>query len=234
MDVEAIEDATAGRRTTHQFVRDRLRASIIRGELKSGVRLIQNELADQYGVSTTPVREALRDLATEGLIRFDAHRGAVVHEVDGDELEEIYEMRMLLEPLAIEKAVTRITEEELRYAERIQRSAELETDPGRWVDLNRRFHAVFADGARAPRLSAILKQLRDASALYVGYVLRVSPSAMSTGNREHRELLEACKRRDVEAAVQVTRRHLQATRQVGGDSLADRGVRAKQERRRAR
>jgi DNA-binding GntR family transcriptional regulator len=215
-----MDGAVFGPRTTHQYVRDRLREAIIRGELKGGARLIQNELAEQHGVSTTPVREALRDLATEGLIQFDAHRGAVVHEVDADEFAEIYEMRLLLEPLAIRKSVLRMSEEELRYAERIQDLAEREDDPGKWVELNRRFHAVFVDAARSPRLSSIIKQLRDSSALYVGYVLRSSPTAMEVANQEHREFLEACRRRDVEVAVALARQHLDATRQAGSSLSA--------------
>lgn len=204
-----------GPRTTHLFVRDSLREAIVRGDLTSGARLIQNELAEQYGVSTTPVREAMRDLATEGLIRFDAHRGAVVHEPDGQELEDIYEMRMLLEPHAIRKAVERITEEELQQAEAIQARAEQEADPGHWVDLNRKFHSVFFDAAGSQRLESILKQLRDTSALYVGYALQRSPDAMATGNHEHRELLDACRTGDADRAEEIVRRHLMATKEAG-------------------
>lgn len=209
-----------GPRTTHVFVRDALREAIVRGDLKSGARLIQNELAERYGVSTTPVREAMRDLATEGLIQFDAHRGAVVHEPDAEELKDIYEMRLLLEPHAIRKAVVRITQEELALAEAIQEEAEKETDPGHWVNLNRKFHSVFFRAARSPRLEAILNQLRDTSALYVGFVLQRSPGAMATGNHEHRELLEAFHARDGDRAVEIARTHLMATKQAGGHSLA--------------
>jgi DNA-binding GntR family transcriptional regulator len=215
VELERMDGSVFGPRTTHQYVRDRLREAIIRGELKGGSRLIQNEIAEQHGVSTTPVREALRDLATEGLIQFDAHRGAVVHEVDVDEFVEIYEMRVLLEPLAIRKSVLRMTEEELRYAERIQDLAEREEDPGKWVELNRRFHAAFVDAARSPRLSSIIKQLRDSSALYVGFVLRTAPMTMASANAEHREFLDACRRRDVEGAVELARQHLETTRQAG-------------------
>lgn len=213
--------ATDGPRTTHLFVRDSLREAIVRGDLKSGARLIQNELAEQYGVSTTPVREAMRDLATEGLIRFDAHRGAVVHEPDAEELEDIYEMRMLLEPHAIRKAVERITDAELSEAEAIHLQAETEGDPGHWVDLNRRFHAVFFDATRSPRLISILKQLRDTSALYVGYVLQRSTGALDRGNHEHRELLDACRARDADRAAEIVRSHLMTTKVAGGESLAE-------------
>ncbi len=210
-----------GARTTHIFVRDNLREAIVRGDLKSGARLIQNELAALYGVSTTPVREAMRDLATEGLIRFDPHRGAVVHEPDADERDEIYEMRLLLEPHAMSKAASRVTEEELAVAQRIHDEAERETDPGHWVDLNRKFHSVFYRATRAPRLEAILVQLRDTSALYVGLALQRSSDVMRSGNHEHQELIDAMRDGDSERAAEIARLHLLATKRgAGGDEAA--------------
>ena len=75
----------AGRQTAHEFVRSVLRRAILSGELAGGTRLVQAELAAVLEVSTTPVREALRELASEGLVRFDPHRGAVVQELSGEE-----------------------------------------------------------------------------------------------------------------------------------------------------
>lgn len=215
---QEFADDVDGPRTSHQFVRDRLRQAVVRGELTGGTRLIQNEIARQYGVSTTPVREALRDLATEGLIRLDAHRGAVVHEIDADEFDEIYEMRLVLEPLAVRRAVARITDDEIERASRIQDRADLETDPGRWVELNRVFHSVLVDAGRSERLSLTLKQLRDSSSLYVGYAIRSEPSMMAHGNDEHRQLLDAFRRRDADHAAAVSVAHLKGTRQAGRDT----------------
>ena len=93
---------TGGRRTAHEFVKDSLRRAILRGDLSGGARLIQADLAAMLNVSTTPVREALRDLATEGLITLDRHRGGVVRELNWLELmEEIRLIRQQLEPLAV-------------------------------------------------------------------------------------------------------------------------------------
>ncbi len=80
---------TGGRRTAHEFVKDSLRRAILRGDLSGGSRLIQADLATMLNVSTTPVREALRDLATEGFITLDRHRGGVVRELNWSEMEEI-------------------------------------------------------------------------------------------------------------------------------------------------
>ena len=89
----AGQSFSATRQTAHEYVREVLRRAILSGDIPVGSRLVQAELATTLEVSTTPVREALRDLASEGLIQFDPHRGAVVSELSGEELQEIYEIR---------------------------------------------------------------------------------------------------------------------------------------------
>jgi len=198
-------------RTAHQFVYDTLRRLILSGELAGGVRLVQAEVAAQLGVSTTPVREALRDLSTEGLVRFDPHRGAIVRELDENEMREIYQLRELLEPLAIRYAVERMSESALDSADELASQMEAERDPGRWVDLNRRFHALFADASGMPRLQAILENLRDSAAVYVGLSIKLKAEQMVNGNEDHRRLLAAVRARDVETAVRVEKEHLDST-----------------------
>jgi DNA-binding transcriptional regulator YhcF (GntR family) len=87
------------RQTAHQYVVESLRNAIVEGVLTPGTRLIQAAIAEELEVSTTPVREALQDLAAEGLVRLDPHRGAIVYGFDLAECREIYELRMLLEEL---------------------------------------------------------------------------------------------------------------------------------------
>ena len=113
-----------GRRTAHEFVRESLRRAILRGDLTGGSRLIQGEVAATLNVSTTPVREALRDLATEGLITLDRHRGGTVRELDWDDMEEIGMVREALDPLAVRLFCERITDEQLREAESLWRQME--------------------------------------------------------------------------------------------------------------
>jgi DNA-binding GntR family transcriptional regulator len=185
-------------RTAHAFVYETLRRAILGGDLPLGYRLVQADIAAQLKVSITPVREALRDLAGEGLIRIDAHKGAMLREFDLSEVREIHELRRMLEPVSIRKAVERITDDEL--------------DPGEWVELNRRFHAVFGDAAGSPRLCAILKGLRDGAAVYVGLSLRGQERARrAEADRDHRELVTAFRRRRAEEAVEIVLRHLDAT-----------------------
>ncbi|MGH3342714.1 MAG: GntR family transcriptional regulator [Carbonactinosporaceae bacterium] len=188
-----------------------LRRVILSGELAGGTRLVQADLAKQLGVSTTPVREALRDLATEGLIRLDPHRGAIVRELKLDEVREIYELRKLLEPVSIRRAVERITTAQLDRAAELSAALEAQDEPGRWVELNRAFHAVFASASDSPRLEAILEGLRDGAAVYIGLSIKIRPRQMTSGNADHRALLKAVRRRDADAAVRIQVRHLEST-----------------------
>lgn len=202
------------RRTAHELVRDTLRQAILRGALPGGSRLVQAEIASRLDVSTTPVREALRDLASEGLIQLDAHRGAIVRELDLDDVREIYDLRMLLEPEALRRAAATISEEELEHAAALQQQMDTETDPGVWADLNREFHAMLVRASRSPRLIAILQNLRDSAAPYVGLSLQTHARQRKVANEHHRGLLEALRARDPEPAARIAREHLESTLQT--------------------
>lgn len=198
--------------TAHEFVRDTLRQAILNGDLSGGTRLVQAEIAAELEVSTTPVREALRDLAAEGLIRLDAHRGAIVHEIDLDEMQEIYELRQVLEPICMRRAAERINEEELARARALQAQMDLcKNDVGQWVQLNRDFHALLSETSRSPRLIAILQSLRDSAAVHVGLGLRSVPRQLAVGNAEHHRLLEALEARDADAAAVAILEHMGGT-----------------------
>jgi DNA-binding GntR family transcriptional regulator len=199
------------RRTTHQFVRETLRRAILSGALAGGTRLVQADVAAQLDVSTTPVREALRDLVADGLILFDPHRGAIVRELDMTELVEVYEIRKALEPLAMRMAAERITDQQLAAARELQRKMDTETDSGAWADLNRQFHALLEGAAGSPRLAAITKSLQDTAAIYVAHSIKVEPKRIKAGNREHKALITALRARDGERAAQVLVEHLDHT-----------------------
>jgi DNA-binding GntR family transcriptional regulator len=211
------------RRTAHELVRDTLRHAIFSGVLTGGTRLVQAEIAAQLQVSTTPVREALRDLASEGLIRIDPHRGAVVHELNADELGEIYEIRKALEPLVIRKAAENITESELAAAAALQEQMDGETDPGAWVELNWRFHALIERASRSPRLQSLVATAQGAAAQYVGFSLKVQPGRMAQGNAEHRELLKALAGKEGARAAEILIEHLSRTQDTVVAATSDIG-----------
>jgi DNA-binding GntR family transcriptional regulator len=207
-DVRWVDVANSeGRRTAHEFVKESLRRAILRGDLSGGSRLIQADLATMLNVSTTPVREALRDLATEGLITLDRHRGGVVREPDWAEMEEIGLVLHELEPLAVKLAFERISEEELQEAERIRRQMAKEKDLGDWVELNTQFHFVFHNATGAAKLIAILRGFEEASAVFVAQAQRWHPEIRRRADAEHQALIKAFRDRDVDSAIEVMSGH---------------------------
>jgi DNA-binding GntR family transcriptional regulator len=202
-----LRTAPAEWRTAHEFVRETLRRAILRGDLGGGARLIQADLAAELEVSTTPVREALRDLATEGLITLDRHRGGIVRELNWDEMGEIRRIREHLEPLMVELAVPSITEDHLAVATDLSDRMANESDLADWVELNRRFHLLFYEATGAPRLAGILKSLEEAAAVYVAQAQRWHPEIRRRADADHRAFIEACRGRDVERALQALSGH---------------------------
>jgi DNA-binding GntR family transcriptional regulator len=211
-DVRSLEVARP-RVTAHELVLDTLRRSILGGVLPGGTRLVQADIASQLAVSTTPVREALRDLATEGLVVFRPHVGAVVRDLNLDELVELYDIRKSLEPLAIRRAAAQISDDELAATAELATEMERETDPAAWAELNRKFHALLEDAAQAPFIKSVLKSVQDIAAIYVAHSLIGQPSRILSGNSEHRALLDALGRRDGDAAASLLVEHLDATLQ---------------------
>lgn len=200
--------------TAHEFVHDTLRRAILSGALPGGTRLVQADIANQLSVSTTPVREALRDLVAEGLVVFRAHIGAVVRELDCQELVELYDIRQALEPLAIRRAVELITPAQLATADAIARAMEQEGDPAAWAALNRSFHGVLGEAARASFIQSVLKGIQDIAAIYVAHSLIAEPSRIASGNVEHRALLSAVRTGDAAAAESILVAHLDSTLQA--------------------
>jgi DNA-binding GntR family transcriptional regulator len=196
-----------GRRTAHEFVRDSLRRAILRGDLSGGARLIQADLATTLNVSTTPVREALRDLATEGLITLDRHRGGVVRELNWSDMDEIRTIRRQLEPLALKLVVGHANEDDLRRADEIRVRMSKEKDLGNWVELNTAFHEVFHDATGSARLAAIMRKFEESSALYVAQAQRWHPEIRRHADDDHQALIDAIRNGDAERAIDVMLGH---------------------------
>jgi DNA-binding GntR family transcriptional regulator len=197
--------------TAREFVHDTLRRAILSGALPGGTRLVQADLANQLSVSTTPVREALRDLVAEGLVVFRAHAGAVVRQLDSEELVELYEIRQALEPLALRRAIARITPIQLATADALVRAMEQEGDPAAWAALNRSFHGVLEEAAHASFIRSVLKGIQDIAAIYVARSLIAEPNRIISGNKEHRALLSAVQRKDADTAESILVAHLEST-----------------------
>lgn len=198
----------AAPRTAHSYAYEALRSRILTGDLPPGAPLIQATLARDLGVSMTPVREALRDLATEGLVTLLAHKGAAVTSLNLADAKEIHNIRLKLEPDATRLAVDHVTLDVLNGAEELY-SDMSETTDHRWVVCNRDFHKLLLSPAPAPRLVSILSSLLEAAALYVPLAIthRVGPDPQF----EHRAILDAYLRRDPEAAAEAVAAHIKSS-----------------------
>jgi DNA-binding GntR family transcriptional regulator len=206
-------------RTAHRDVTDRLREAIISGVLPAGTHLVQADLATQLQVSVTPVREALRDLSSQGLVDVDPFRGATVHKVSLAELEEIYQLRRLLIPMAIRERVQTITDAELDEAGQIVRRMTLTSPDAEWVENNRRLHKLLDGTSSQPHLRAILQRLADISSLYVGLSVHTDPARRRRARDDHRALVNAYRARDAEQVIEIAISHINDTAAVAAQAL---------------
>lgn len=198
-------------RTAHQYVLKSLRDAILNGQLGGGARLMQADLAAQLGVSVTPVREALRDLATQGLVEFDPHRGALVRSLDVHEVRELYELRMILEPMHVRRTFGLVTDAQLDRAAELRDRMEETDSLTDWAELNRQFHAALTVADSRSRLASIIAGLRDSASIFVSMSLSTSPERLAESNAEHAQLLEFYRRRDLAVVERLTIGHLQTT-----------------------
>jgi len=207
-------------------VRSVLHRGIVTGTIPGGTRLTQTRIAAELGVGTRPVRDALRDLAAGGFVRFGPDGVAVVHELGRAELSDLFEIRKLLEPVAVARAARHTGRDAILRAVELLSLMERETDGTRWADHNDSFHTVLSEAGNSPRLNAILANLRELSALYVTHsVTAAQGRTRGSSAAEHEEILRAVIARDPAAAAEATFRHLDGrltelleVRQVGAPS----------------
>ncbi|MEO8422534.1 MAG: GntR family transcriptional regulator [Actinomycetota bacterium] len=200
---------TLERDTTAKVVAERLRDEIQVGTLSPGTRLRQNDVARRFGVSTTPVREAFAQLQAEGLVRIDPHRGAVVFHPTVEDLMEFYEIREVLESLAVAQAIPHLEPDRVKELNALIEKMRKTDDARRWMKLNDEFHLRLYEGADRPRLIGMIENLRDASTPYIHMYVAGRPPA-ARANEEHQHILDACIRGDRKAAQAAIREHLRS------------------------
>jgi DNA-binding GntR family transcriptional regulator len=211
MATSADPDTLDAPRTVAGLVAERLRAQIVAGELPSGSKLRQVEIARRFSVSTTPVREALAALQREGLVRLHPQRGAVVFVPTVEDLREHYEIRAALESLAAARTAERFEE---HWAKPLAALLdEMSTGPAadRYIALNQRFHTQLYEHCGRPRLVEMIAGLRDASSAYLHIYRAAADFPVARLDGEHRRILAACVARDADEAAVATREHLQNT-----------------------
>jgi DNA-binding GntR family transcriptional regulator len=197
------------------IIYDWLRERILVGHLMPGTEIRQELLARQFGTSRVPIREALNRLQPEGLITLRARRGFAVTSLNHDEIVEIFELRMAVEEHAMRIATKERTETDAREVEALVEQMET-LDPGspqylqEWMSTNRLFHTRLIECAHRKRVNEIALNLRDAIEPYIRIEANFNRQ-VSYANVEHRQIFDAFKRKDAEAAARLSRKHREST-----------------------
>lgn len=195
-------------------VLEAIKHAILTGELIPGRALVETDLAAVLGVSKTPVREALKTLAGAGLVTMHPYRGAVVRTVDGEQARHIYDLRLLLEPEALRRAL-RAGHQWRKAREALERAGETPDQAERSL-ANRDFHHELYAGCGNPLLVRMLDDLRDQTALVSAAAWRHNPAAWphecipswEHEAAEHRGVLTAAENRDAERAASLLHAHI--------------------------
>jgi DNA-binding GntR family transcriptional regulator len=206
--------STLKHRTLSAAIVERLRQSILDGSQPSGTQLRQDALAETYGVSRIPVREALFQLEAEGLVRIVPHKGAIVSELSLDEINDVFDLRVLLEPRLLAGSAPNFTDEDFETLDAIQAKFEgaiAARDISRWGVLNADFHMALYARARLPRTLSIVAGLLQTSDRYTRVQLS-RPEAMERAQREHGELIGLCRSRRFVEAGAFLGRHIEVVR----------------------
>ena len=205
-------------------VRDGLHEAIIRHRLDPGAKLIEDEIAEAFGVSRTIVRTALQALASDGVVVIERNKGASVAHPHPEEAREIFEARALVEPRIAGLAAARVTPEDIARLQTCidaEHAAIAADDPGEAVYISAEFHRLIAGIAGHTVLASIVGDLLSRSSLVVALYWR-RPEAMCASGAHH-ALLDALKEGNADKAASVMRQHLFDL--LGGLDLSERPVR---------
>lgn len=184
-------------------LRDLIRA----GELRPGQRMIEVDLAERFGVSRTPVRDALQHLIADGLISVGVRRGLVITQLDAPQIVELYALREVLEGFAARLAARHAAEMEVETMRQLIAREASQKDPAELAATNRQFHQVVHRSARNRFLTASLNALRD-SLVLLGSTTFSVPGRPGTALEEHAQVVDAIARGDGDGAESVMRAHI--------------------------
>ncbi|HSB75175.1 MAG TPA: GntR family transcriptional regulator [Terriglobales bacterium] len=199
------------RQSLTSAVAEKLREQIIRGDIPEGAQLRQDAIANQYQVSRIPVREALRQLDAEGLITIVPNRGAVVPALSPEDVEELFTIRALLEPEVLKTSIPELTEEDFGNAASILRNyvneLRREQHVSAWGRLNWDFHSILYSRANRPHMMNVIRNVNANGERYTRLQLYLT-HGMKRANREHHDILELCRKRNVSEACDLLREHI--------------------------
>ena len=217
-------------RSKNEVVYDALRQSIIQGEYEPGTRLVIDDLAASLGVSQIPIREAMRQLESDGFVTIEPYVGATITELNADFILEIFALLESVEVICSRIAVRCMSDDELaRLEELIHKMDDSLDDPEQWSQENKQMHLFICECARTVLIYKMMQKVLDHwDRLRLHYLKDVSARRIKAAQQEHKQILEAFRTRnpdDVERAIRDHNRsalasyiqHLQSTGQIAID-----------------
>ncbi|HXX39121.1 MAG TPA: GntR family transcriptional regulator [bacterium] len=200
--------------TIQEAITRELREEIVAGRLAPGTRLVVEELASEFDVSPMPVREALRQLATEGLVSIQSYRGAAVAELSIEEIREIFLLRRLLEGEAAALGARRLSGDDRAHLRALMdEMREAVDDHGRWITADRAFHMTIYRASGSVRLVGLIEQLRQDIERYVRLYIAAERN-IPQSTRWHAKILAACLAGNGAAARRAIVGHLRETASI--------------------
>lgn len=220
-------DTAIPRRSLHDELVERLQRQIVEGDLAPGEKISEKELCAAYDVSRTPLREALKVLARQGLVVLTPHRGAHVSRITVAQIEEAFPVIGALEALAGELACAKATDEEIAKISLLHMkmaTAHKIRDRQKYFRLNQQIHDALAEAARNPSLNR-MREMLDGRVSRARYFANISTTRWDQAMKEHDQILAALKARDGERLGMLLKQHLahklETLRGVIGDKKAD-------------
>ncbi|MDI2587531.1 MULTISPECIES: GntR family transcriptional regulator [unclassified Psychrobacillus] len=202
------------RATLQSKVTTKLRDLILKGEFKMGDRLMQEEWAQKLGVSRMPLREALRQLEVEGLVRIEPRRGAIVTPISIEDIEEIYRLRQMLEGEVAVQSLPFLEEEdikELEYLyEKMLNLKHTESEMELYMQLNKEFHQIIIEASPGRRIKGFIHTLWQGVPQYTPSLLA---KHLSDSHEEHRLMVKYIKEKDAVRLREVMEKHINRTKE---------------------
>ncbi|MCF2857062.1 GntR family transcriptional regulator [Pseudoalteromonas sp. SMS1] len=203
-------------KTRTQLVAEAIRDKILSGEIKAGEPLRQAALADELNVSRIPVREALLQLEAEGLVNFEAHKGATVTRLSAEQIDEIFDLRALLEAELLRHSIEKLTNRDLLEAEAILADLEEAMNAGdaqlATGKLNAEFHDKLYSRAQRPQTKELVAVYSKNSERYVRMHILLA-GGIVTAPEEHRTLLQLCREKDTDGACDYLQKHIKGAKE---------------------
>jgi DNA-binding GntR family transcriptional regulator len=201
----------ATHRSRSASVATRLRKKILSGELHDGDQLHKGGLASEFDLREAPVKQAIRQLEAEGLVKTFAHRGAVVSALSSEEIGELFEIRGLLECEVLRLSIPYLTEGDLDKADSVLNAFDKallhDRDARVWGRMNAHFHSALYIRANRPHFLSLIEMINNHGERYTRLQLYLT-RGFERAREEHRMLLDLCRKRDVDAACTLLDAHI--------------------------